>query len=49
MPDGKAKDASSWASVELDVFGNGEEYNIHLRPDDLTEPWQSYRQSFEFA
>jgi len=46
MPDGKAKDASDWAGVELDVFGNGEEYNIHLRTEDLTQPWQSYRQSF---
>lgn len=46
MPEGKAKDASNWAGVELDVFGNGEEYNIHLRTDDLTQPWQSYRQSF---
>jgi Complex I intermediate-associated protein 30 (CIA30) len=46
MPEGKAKDASNWAGVELDVFGNGEEYNVHLRADDLTQPWQSYRQSF---
>ena len=45
-PDGKAKDASDWVGVELDVFGNGEEYNIHLRTEDLTQPWQSYRQSF---
>jgi hypothetical protein len=46
MPDGKAKDASDWSGVELDVIGNGEEYNIHLRTEDLTLPWQSYRQSF---
>jgi hypothetical protein len=46
MSDGKAKDASDWVGVELDVFGNGEEYNIHLRTEDLTQPWQSYRQSF---
>jgi len=46
MPGGKAKDASNWAGVELDIFGNNEEYNIHLRTDDLTQPWQSYRQSF---
>lgn len=46
MPDGKAKDASNWVGVELDIFGNNEEYNIHLRTDDLTQPWQSYRQSF---
>ena len=32
--------------VELDVFGNDEEYGIHLRTEDLTRPWQSYRQSF---
>jgi hypothetical protein len=45
-PDGQAKDASGWHGAELDVFGNGEEYNIHLRTDELTQPWQSYRQSF---
>ena len=45
-PDGKAQDASGWHGVELDVFGNGEEYNIHLRTEELTQPWQSYRQSF---
>jgi hypothetical protein len=46
VPDGKARDASDWGGVELDVFGNGEEYNIHLRTEDLTQPWQSYRQNF---
>ena len=45
-PDGKAADASPWQGVELDVFGNGEEYGIHLRTEDLTRPWQSYRQIF---
>jgi hypothetical protein len=45
-PDGKAVDASLWQGVELDVFGNDEEYGIHLRTEDLTRPWQSYRQSF---
>jgi hypothetical protein len=48
-PDGKAVDASSWTGIELDVFGNGEEYNLHLRTLDLTRPWQSYRQSFKAA
>ena len=46
VTDGKAKDASEWSGVELDVFGNGSEYNIHLRTEDLTQPWQSYRQNF---
>lgn len=45
-PDGKAIDASAWQGVELDAFGNGEEYSLHLRTEDLTQPWQSYRQSF---
>ena len=45
-PDGKAVDASIWRGLELDVFGNGEEYSLHLRTEDLTRPWQSYRQSF---
>lgn len=45
-PDGNAIDASTWQGIELDVFGNGEEYGIHLRTEDLTRPWQSYRQSF---
>ena len=34
-PDGKAKDAGDWGGVKLDVFGNGEEYNVHLRTEDL--------------
>jgi hypothetical protein len=45
-PDGKAVDLSAWSGIELDVFGNGEEYGVHLRTSDLTRPWQSYRQSF---
>ena len=45
-PDGKAVDASAWHGLELDVFGNGEEYSLHLRTEDLTRPWQSYRRSF---
>jgi hypothetical protein len=42
-----AFDASAYRGVELDVIGNGQEYNIHLRTVDLTRPWQSYRQSFK--
>jgi hypothetical protein len=45
-PEGGVVDASAWSGIELDVFGNGEEYGIHLRTDALTKPWQSYRQSF---
>jgi hypothetical protein len=45
-PDGGVVDASDWSGVELDVFGNGEEYGVHLRTDALTRPWQSYRHAF---
>ena len=46
-PDGEAVDVSSWTGLELDVFGNGETYAMHLRTADLSRPWQSYRQSFK--
>ncbi len=45
-PDGGAIDASAWSGIELDVFGNGEAYGVHLRTDALTRTWQSYRQVF---
>jgi hypothetical protein len=45
-PDGGAVDASAWSGIELDVFGNGQQYGVHLRTDALTRPWQSYRQIF---
>jgi hypothetical protein len=45
-PQGEAADARGWRGMELDVFGNGEEYGVHLRTQDLDRPWQSYRQSF---
>ena len=44
--DGGTIDVSAWRGIEFDVFGNNEEYNVHLRTLDLTRPWQSYRQSF---
>jgi Complex I intermediate-associated protein 30 (CIA30) len=46
-PDGGVVDASAWSGIELDVFGNGEEYGVHLRTHALTRPWQSYRQTFK--
>ncbi|MEQ8658393.1 MAG: CIA30 family protein [Hyphomicrobiales bacterium] len=45
-PDGSAVDASAFTGLEIDVTGNGETYNLHLRTTDVTRPWQSYRQSF---
>ena len=39
-------DASAYSGVELEVSGNNENYNIHLRTSGLWFPWQSYRSSF---
>lgn len=45
-PYGASIDASGYAGIELDVFGNGEPYNLHLRTADTWIVWQSYRASF---
>ena len=45
-PEGGAIDASRWTGIEIDVVGNGERYNLHLRTEDVVRPWQSYRAEF---
>ena len=40
-------DASGFEGIALTVQGAGGPYNLHLRTDAITRPWQSYRQSFE--
>lgn len=40
-------DASDFAGIEIEVFGNGKIYNLHLRSDDTRIVWQSYRASFQ--
>jgi len=40
-------DAGSYAGIEIEMFGNGESYNLHLRTDDTRIVWQSYRASFQ--
>jgi len=40
-------DAGDYAGIEIEVFGNGETYNLHLRTDDTRIVWQSYRASFQ--
>lgn len=45
-PDAGVVDASAWSGIELDLYGDEQEYGMHLRTSDLTRPWQSYRQSF---
>ena len=43
----RAFDASGYRGLLLDVYGNDEEYNLHLRTHDLWLPWQSYRATFQ--
>jgi len=43
---GGALDASAHAGVELDVHGNGEDYNVHLKTSRVWLPWQHYRAAF---
>lgn len=45
-PSGSAIDASDFSGIKIDVIGNGQTYNLHLRTTDIARPWQSYRQSF---
>ncbi|MFT7108353.1 MAG: hypothetical protein ACJAVT_002888 [Yoonia sp.] len=44
--DGAGFDASDWDGIELETCGNGERYDIRLRTDQLTQPWQSFRSDF---
>lgn len=46
-PDGRPVDVSEWTGLRLLVRGNGETYGLHLRTEDCTRPWQSYRATFE--
>jgi len=39
-------DATGHKGVELEVRGNDQTYNVHLRTADTTGVWQSYRASF---
>ena len=39
-------DASDYSGIEIEIYGNGEVYNLHLRTEDTQIVWQSYRISF---
>jgi hypothetical protein len=44
--DGGALDVSEFTGLEIEVYGNGEAYDLRLRTDQLTRPWQSFRTVF---
>ena len=43
---GESVDASGWTGIEIDIIGNNEAYNVHLRTADIQRSWQSYRHEF---
>lgn len=45
-PEGAVLDASGWRGLAFDSFGNGEVYEMRLRTDAITRPWQSFRAEF---
>lgn len=46
VADGDTLDATGWTGIALEVFGNGEVYDLRVRTDQLSRPWQSFRASF---
>jgi len=36
----------AYDGLALDVYGNDETYNVHLRTEGMRYPWQSYRASY---
>lgn len=46
VADGGNLDATGWTGIALEVFGNNEVYDLRVRTDQLSRPWQSFRASF---
>jgi hypothetical protein len=44
---GQGLDPAGWTGLMLKTHGNGAGYEVRLRTDQLTRPWQSYRFGFE--
>jgi hypothetical protein len=42
-------DARAYRGIEVDVYGNGETYGLHLRTADTHIVWQAYRAEFHAA
>jgi len=49
LSDDVTQNISDYTGVVLEVYGNDEQYNIHLRTQDMWLPWQSYRSTFTAA
>jgi hypothetical protein len=49
LPDAILREVPAYTGLVLEVYGNGEDYNVHLRTNDIWLPWQSYRSTFGAA
>lgn len=49
LSDNILENVTNYKGLIIDVYGNGEAYNIHLRTKDNWLPWQSYRTTFNTA
>ena len=47
--DGSDRDAHPFSGLEIDLHGDGADYDIRLRTSDLDRPWQSYRHAITAA
>ena len=47
LPGELATKAGTCHGLRLQVYGNGERYNLHIRTRKLVLPWQSYRATFQ--
>ena len=46
LSEDKIHNIPEYSGVFVEVYGNNEQYNIHLRTQDIWLPWQSYRATF---
>ena len=46
VPDKIRSRINEYEGITLQVTGNNQQYNIHLRTSELRLPWQSYRYTF---
>jgi Complex I intermediate-associated protein 30 (CIA30) len=46
-PEGAYFDATPYDGIAMEIAGNEEDYNIHLRTSGLWFPWQSHRAKFK--
>ena len=46
LSDNVLHNITEYSGIMLQVYGNNQQYNIHLRTSDVWLPWQSYRSTF---